>query len=107
MFTKQRQQNEKMMALGKLSAGLAHELNNPSAAVVRSAQELSKHLGFQPEAFKRVIKVIMDETKVDAVNDILFNRIKEGPRNLNMMERTEKEDDLLDWLDDQNIEGSE
>jgi len=106
-FTKQRQQNEKMMALGKLSAGLAHELNNPSAAVVRSAQELSKHLGFQPEAFKRVIKVTMEDETVDAVNNILFSHIKDGPVKLSMMDRTELEDNLLDWLDDNDIDGSE
>jgi CRP-like cAMP-binding protein len=41
-FTKYQQQNEKMMALGKLSAGLAHELNNPASAIVRSSKELQK-----------------------------------------------------------------
>ena len=66
-FTKLDQQNEKMISLGKLSAGLAHELNNPAAAVVRSASALKKHLGFVPEKFKAVISVQMNAEQIDQV----------------------------------------
>ena len=38
------EQSEELMALGRLSAGLAHELNNPAAAVQRTADSLSKQL---------------------------------------------------------------
>jgi CRP-like cAMP-binding protein len=58
-YTALQQQNEKMMALGKLSAGLAHELNNPAAAIVRGSVSLRKHLQLQPESFKQVMAIKM------------------------------------------------
>ncbi len=106
-FTKLEQQNDKMMALGKLSAGLAHELNNPSAAIVRSAQELSKHLKYLPENFKNVIKINVTDDQVDTVNDILFSKVSQGQQDLSMMERSEKEDELMDWLDDHEVDESD
>lgn len=106
-FTKNEQLNDKMMALGKLSAGLAHELNNPSAAIVRSAQTLGGHLKLLPDNFKKVIKIRMDDNQVDAVNNMLFSKMENGSQTLSMMDRSEKEDELIDWLDDHDIENSD
>src|SRR6478609_718098 len=66
-FTTMQQQNEKMMALGKLSAGLAHELNNPASAVVRGSTSLKKHLHLQPESFKKVMLIQMTTEQVDEI----------------------------------------
>lgn len=103
-FTKLQQQNDKMMALGKLSAGLAHELNNPSAAVVRSAQTLKKHLSFLPENFKKVIKIRASDKEVDCVNSILFGRVSEGVKDLSLMEKTKSEDIIAEWLENRGVE---
>ncbi|MEL6535772.1 MAG: ATP-binding protein, partial [Bacteroidota bacterium] len=106
-FTKNSQLNDKMMSLGKLSAGLAHELNNPSAAVVRSSKELAKHLKNVPEGFKRVVKIQMTAEQIDTVNQVLFDKIEAGILSLSTMDRMEKEDELVDWLYDQDVEDPE
>ena len=99
--TKRQQQNEKLMALGKISAGLAHELNNPAAAIVRSSESLQKHLGTVPDKFKRVISMKVTNEEVDYVNDMLFSKIENGiDKAESLMQRTEREDELTDWLDD-------
>lgn len=106
-FTKLEQQNDKMMALGKLSAGLAHELNNPSAAVVRSSQTLKTHLSSLPERFKRVMEIDMNEAQIDIVNDLLFSKLGNSTGALPMMEKSEKEDSFMDWLEDRDIEDAD
>ncbi len=104
-FTALQQQNEKMMALGKLSAGLAHELNNPASALVRDSISLKKHLQLEPENFKKVISIKISDAQVDAVNKGLFDllAIKDRPR-LTLKERTRMEDDVSKWLDDNDVE---
>jgi len=97
-FTKQEQLNDKMVSLGKLSAGLAHELNNPSAAVVRSSKALSKHLKFLPEKFKDVVRIQMSGEMIDRVNDLVFSKVGNGIQQLSMMERSGKEEEMEDWL---------
>jgi signal transduction histidine kinase len=106
-FTTLQQQNEKMMALGKLSAGLAHELNNPASAIVRDSVSLLEHLKLEPASFKKVISIQMTADQVDAVNNELFRllAIKDRPR-LSLKEKTRREDELTDWLEEHSIENS-
>jgi signal transduction histidine kinase len=99
-FTELEQQNEKMMALGKLSAGLAHELNNPASAIVRGAATLKKHLEIEPESFKRLISIRMAAEEIDYVNNKLTVALHSKDRPiLTMMQRSDLEDDVTDWLE--------
>ncbi|HLZ88216.1 MAG TPA: cyclic nucleotide-binding domain-containing protein, partial [Puia sp.] len=106
-ITAMQQQNEKMMALGKLSAGLAHELNNPAAAIVRGSESLVQHLQLEPELFKDVINVRIEAKDVDFIKDKLFEILarKEKPK-LTLVQRTELEDELRDWLEDNKVDSA-
>lgn len=108
-FTRQAQQNEKMASLGRLSAGLAHELNNPVAAVVRSADTLKEHLRATPDAFKTIMHLKLTDQQVDSVNEAIFRKIDQKPLNgsahrLTLMERSSQEDEVTDWLDDHGVD---
>ncbi len=104
-FTSLRLQNEKLMALGKISAGLAHELNNPAAAIVRSASELHSHLKHLPEGFKKVILVDIKPEAADVINDVLYSKINSFQASeLSVMERSNAEDEISTWLEDHGME---
>ncbi|QDK82824.1 cyclic nucleotide-binding domain-containing protein [Spirosoma sp. KCTC 42546] len=110
-FTKLTQQNEKMASLGRLSAGLAHELNNPVAAVVRSADTLKTHMRATPEAFKTIMHLKLTDEQVDSVNTVFFGKLdqclaKGAAKPLTLLERSSLEDDLTDWLDDHGVDDS-
>jgi signal transduction histidine kinase len=106
-FTTLQQQNEKLASLGKLSAGLAHELNNPAAAVVRSSEALKKHLKSTPEKFKLIMDIKVNARQVDVVNEVLFSRLQATENtHLSLMEKTALEDELTDWMDDKDMEDS-
>lgn len=99
-FSQIRFQNEKLMSLGKLSAGLAHELNNPASAMTRSAKDLHKKLHQTPDKFKRVMRLNADDAMVDAVNDVLFAVLETGTKDdLSTLDRNDLEDDITDWLE--------
>jgi signal transduction histidine kinase len=106
-FTTMQQQNDRMLSLGKLSAGLAHELNNPASAIARSSSELKKHLAYTPESFKGIMEIQLTPEMVDNVNAILSKKISAPAKALSMMERQDAEDDLSDFLEDFDLNNIE
>ncbi len=94
--------DEKLMALGKLSAGLAHELNNPAAAMVRSGESLYRKIHSTPERFKATMQLKATPEETDGVNEILFGKIDQmgTAQELSLIELEERKDDLLDYLEE-------
>jgi signal transduction histidine kinase len=62
----------------------------------------------EPKSFKKVISIQMTGEQIDAVNNELFRllEIKDNPE-LSLKERTKREEELTDWLDERNIENSD
>lgn len=104
-FTALQQQNEKMMALGKLSAGLAHELNNPASAIARDSDSLKDHLKLDPKLFKEMVMIRIDEEQVDQLNKELFKVLSVTDHaRLSLKERMALEDAITEWFEEHDIE---
>jgi len=102
-FTSIQQQNEKMFALGKLSAGLAHELNNPAAAISRAAALLQNQVGQLPHLFKEIANLNITSEKVEKISNLIIEKLNSEPAILTMMQKSALEDDITDWLYDNNL----
>ena len=102
-FTSIQQQNEKMFALGKLSAGLAHELNNPAAAISRAAALLQNQVSQLPDLFKEIANLNIPSEKVEKIGNLIVEKINSEPPVLTMIQKSAVEDDINDWLYDNNL----
>lgn len=95
--------NEKMAQLGTFTAGIAHELNNPAAAVVRSASQLQTRLNAAIQAhldLDRLSPSAEQRAKVEA----LTRQIQEAPPlALDSLTRSDREAKLELWLEGQHI----
>jgi signal transduction histidine kinase len=91
-----------MMALGKLSADLAHELNNPAAAIIRSASALKNHLRNTLENFKQMATAQLSAEQVDRINELLITRMSQTPEQqaLSVLQRSQQEDEMAEWLEE-------
>ena len=97
------QQGEKMMALGRLSAGLAHELNNPAAAVRRAATTLSEHRAKLPALVTALVRHHVSEEGLEKLEHLRRLGRERDASSVTELERSEREDDLLEWLENHEI----
>jgi signal transduction histidine kinase len=103
-------QREKLLALGQLSAGLTHQLNNPAAATARAVADLRDRVAgmrhklamladgkFSPEAL-RVLVSIQEEVAEQVA--------KSKSVELNALEASDREEQIGDWLENRGIVGA-
>jgi signal transduction histidine kinase len=103
-------QREKLQALGTITAGLTHQLNNPAAAISRDIANLHEGVikmrsklamlaesKFPPQALRPLVSL---------QNEVAEQVAKSKPLQLTALEASDREDQIGDWLDDHGIDAS-
>jgi signal transduction histidine kinase len=100
VFNTSEWQDEKLASLGKLAAGLSHELNNPAAAVARSARVLKSTMAEADRAARALAVVGLTTENLDALERLRAACLLENaPVSRSPLERADREDEIAEWLE--------
>ena len=98
-------QSEKLSTLGKLSAGIAHELNNPVASAKRSSAQLLKVFINLQRSYLKMSKFDFTDKQITELVDIaqVARDLSENPLQMEASERSDREHEIEQWLDEKNV----
>jgi signal transduction histidine kinase len=101
-------QSEKLATLGKLSAGMAHELNNPAAAAQRGAAQLQVTFSNLQQTYLRLCKLNLTETQLSLLAELdrLAQSRARKPVYLDALTRSDYERELEAWMDEHNVKSA-
>jgi signal transduction histidine kinase len=93
-------QDEKMLSLGKLAAGLAHELNNPASAILRGSKQLLENQNDADAAARALgasgLSSDLYDTLVRFRNDSVSYKKEQ---RVSPLDKMDLEEDIADWLE--------
>ena len=100
-------ERERLLALGSLSAGLTHELNNPAAAAVRATAALRERVAGMRHKLAMLAGGSIDPKALPGLvklQEEAVERVAKAPK-LGPIEASDAEDELGDWLEDHGVSG--
>jgi signal transduction histidine kinase len=102
------ERHERLVALGSVTAGLTHELNNPVASVVRASARLREMLAEMREKLGLLVRAQLPGNKLEAVADLAAHALERSREAapLSPIETSDREDEIIDWLEDHGITGA-
>jgi signal transduction histidine kinase len=101
-------QRERLLALGSLSAGLTHELNNPAAAAVSATAALRERVAGMRHKLGMIAAGRYEPDTLRTLVDIQERAAEQVAKaaTISPLEASDREDELGDWFDDHGIEGA-
>ncbi len=101
-------QRERLLSLGRLSAGLTHELNNPAAAAVRATASLRERVSRMRGKLAHLASGKVDAAALQILVEVQEAAVERMAKvqEMSTMEVSDLEDTIADWLDDHDVKNS-
>ncbi|HEV2377150.1 MAG TPA: ATP-binding protein [Streptosporangiaceae bacterium] len=98
-------QRERLLALGSLTAGLAHELNNPAAAALRATGALRERIAGMRQKLAKLASGRLDGSFLSALTGLQEEAVARAAKGtvLSPLEASDLEDAVTEWLDGHGI----